>query len=180
MSCELGALVLVRLGQQGVDRLLQLVEQLDREAGEVVDEVQRVLDLVRDAGGELAERGHLLGLDQVGLGGLQPLQRIAQLGEQPHVLDGDHRLGGKGFQQLDLLRRERSRLWLAQRHGANGCAFAHHGAADRGAEAVWRRESTAAANSTGSSDAMSGKWQRSAVRNGPAWSGFRLSGTART
>ena len=39
--------------------------------GEVVDEVERVLDLVRDAGGELAQRGHLLGLDQIGLGGLQ-------------------------------------------------------------------------------------------------------------
>ena len=59
--------------------LLQLVEQLDRQAGEVVDEVQRVLDLVRDAGGELAERGHLLGLDQVGLGRLELLQRGLRL-----------------------------------------------------------------------------------------------------
>ena len=72
---QLGALVLVRLGQQRVDRLLQLVEQLDRQAREVVDEVQRVLDLVGDAGGELAERGHLLGLDQVGLRRLQALQQ---------------------------------------------------------------------------------------------------------
>ena len=91
--------VLIQPGQHGRGRLLQLVEQLAREAGEVVDEVQRVLDLVRDAGGELAERGHLLGLDQVGLGCLQPLQRIAQLGEQPHVLDGDDRLRRKGFEQ---------------------------------------------------------------------------------
>ena len=95
------------LRQQRVGRLLQLVEQLDRQAGEVVDEVQRVLDLVGDAGGELAERGHLLGLDQVGLRRLQSLQRIAQLGEQPHVLDGDDRLGGEGLQQLDLARRRR-------------------------------------------------------------------------
>ena len=127
MSCELGALVLVRLRQQRIDRLLQLVEQLARQAREVVDEVQRVLDLVRDAGGELAERGHLLGLDQVGLGGLQPLQRIAQLGEQPHVLDGDHRLGREGFEQFDLARRERSGVGPAQQDAANRLALAQHG-----------------------------------------------------
>ena len=44
-------------------------------AGEIVDEVERVLDLVRDAGGQLAERGHLLGLDQLGLRRLQIAQR---------------------------------------------------------------------------------------------------------
>ena len=64
---DFGALVLVerRDGRRG--GLLQLVEQFDRQAGEVVDEIERVLDLVGDAGGQLAERGHLLGLDQVGL-----------------------------------------------------------------------------------------------------------------
>ena len=51
--------------------LLQLVQQLDRQPGEVVDEVERVLDLVGDAGGQLAERRHLLGLDQTGLRRLQ-------------------------------------------------------------------------------------------------------------
>ena len=49
----------------------QLVDQFGGQRGEIVDEVQRVLDLVRDAGGELAERGHLLRLDQVGLRGPQ-------------------------------------------------------------------------------------------------------------
>ena len=111
----------------GVGGLLQLVQQLDREAGEVVDEVQRVLDLVGDAGGELAERGHLLGLDQVGLGRLQALQRVAQLGEQPHILDGDHGLGGEGLQQLDLARREGSRARACARHNAaDGRAVAQH------------------------------------------------------
>ena len=43
--------------------LLQLVEQLGRERGEIVDEVERVLDLMGDAGGELAERGELFRLD---------------------------------------------------------------------------------------------------------------------
>src|SRR3954452_6654916 len=31
------------------DGLLQFIEQFDREPGEIVDEVERVLDLVRDA-----------------------------------------------------------------------------------------------------------------------------------
>ena len=53
------------------ERLLELVQQLLGQAGEVVDEVQRVLDLVRDAGGQLAERSHFLGVDEVGLRGLQ-------------------------------------------------------------------------------------------------------------
>src|SRR5260370_36151284 len=48
-------------------RLLQLVQELDREPGEVVDEIKRVLDLVRDPGGQLTERVHLLGMDQTGL-----------------------------------------------------------------------------------------------------------------
>ena len=118
---------LLDAGQHGRRDLLQLVQQLDREAGEVVDEVQRVLDLVSDAGGELAERGHLLGLDQVGLGRLQALQRVAQLGEQPHVLDGDHRLRREGFEQFDLVRRERSWCRPAEQDAANRLALAKHG-----------------------------------------------------
>src|SRR6516165_4639559 len=42
---------------------LQFVEQLDREVGEIVYEIERVLDLVGDPSGQLTERGHLLGLD---------------------------------------------------------------------------------------------------------------------
>ena len=56
-------------------RRLQLVEQFDREPGEVVDEIERVLDLVGDPGGQLAERGHLLGVDQARLRRLQFAQR---------------------------------------------------------------------------------------------------------
>ena len=51
----------VELGDIGVAP--QLVHQLARQLGEVVDEIQRVLDLMGDAGGQLAERGHLLGMD---------------------------------------------------------------------------------------------------------------------
>src|SRR5262249_53539378 len=51
--------------------LLQLVEQLDRESGKIVDEVEGVFDLVRDAGGQLTERCHLLRMDQTCLCRLQ-------------------------------------------------------------------------------------------------------------
>ena len=67
--------VLLKRRQRRRGRLLQLVEQLDRQAGEIVDEVERVLDLVRNSRRQLAERGHLFGLDQTGLGRLQVVQR---------------------------------------------------------------------------------------------------------
>ena len=70
---------LVGLGAPAAARRFELApvasfsssEQLDREIGEIVDEIERVLDLVGDAGRQLAQRGHLLGLDQIGLGRLQ-------------------------------------------------------------------------------------------------------------
>jgi hypothetical protein len=46
------------------NNVVELIGQLDRKCREVVDEIQGVLDLMRDAGGELAEGGELLGLDQ--------------------------------------------------------------------------------------------------------------------
>ena len=51
-----GALVVVERADRWSSGLLQFAEQLDREVGEIVDEVQRVLDLVGDAGGQLATR----------------------------------------------------------------------------------------------------------------------------
>ena len=50
-------------------RLAQFVNEFDRDGREIVDEIERVLDLVRDAGGQLAERGELLGLNQAVLRG---------------------------------------------------------------------------------------------------------------
>ena len=88
----------------------QLIEQLGGERREIVDEIQRVLDLVRDASGELTERGELLGLHQTILRGPQILQGFSQFAraslhafKQAHVLDRDHRLVGEGLDQLDLL-----------------------------------------------------------------------------
>src|SRR5262249_45432878 len=61
-------------GIEGADRagcFLQLVQQFDREAGKIIDEIEGVLDLVRDAGRHLPERRHLLRMDQARLRRLQ-------------------------------------------------------------------------------------------------------------
>src|SRR5262249_28362005 len=57
---------------------LQLTDQLDRHTGEIVDEIERVFYLVCDPGGQLAERGKLLRLDEAVLRGPQILQRLRQ------------------------------------------------------------------------------------------------------
>jgi hypothetical protein len=54
--------------------LPQFQQQFARQLGEVVDKIERVLDLVRDAGGQLTERRHLLRMDEAGLSRLQLLQ----------------------------------------------------------------------------------------------------------
>jgi hypothetical protein len=59
----------------GSQHFAQLVDQFGRKGREIVDEVERVLDLVRDARGKLAKRGHLLRLDKVGLRCLQFAER---------------------------------------------------------------------------------------------------------
>ena len=65
---------------------------------------------MRDAGGELAERGELFGLHQPVLRGAEVVERSGKLlgarlnlVEQPHVLDRDHGLIGEGLQQLDMV-----------------------------------------------------------------------------
>ena len=97
---------LERLGAENLD---EFVEQFARERGEIVYEVQRILDLVRDAGGELAERGQLFRLHQPVLRLAQVVERGRQLSrarlhlvEQTYVLQRDHRLIGEGLDHLDL------------------------------------------------------------------------------
>src|SRR5262249_15909499 len=101
--------------------LAEFIEEFAREFGEVVDEIQRVLDFVGDAGGKLAERGELFRLDQPVLRDAQIVERLRQLArtrfdllEKPHVLDGDHRLVGERLYKLDLASGERARLWTAE------------------------------------------------------------------
>jgi hypothetical protein len=55
------------------ERLLQFVDQFDGDPREVIDEVERVLDLVGDARRQLTKRGELLGLDETVLRGAQVL-----------------------------------------------------------------------------------------------------------
>ena len=52
---DLATVTCVQQCKAGRRGLLQLAQEIDRAAGEVVDEVQRGLDLVRDGRGELAE-----------------------------------------------------------------------------------------------------------------------------
>ena len=77
-----------------LEGFLQLINQFGRHPREIVDEIERVLDLVRDAGGELTKRGELLRLHQAVLRGAQVLQRCGQFAragfhafEQAHILD---------------------------------------------------------------------------------------------
>jgi hypothetical protein len=68
---DFGTRVVVELSNHRSRRVLYLIQQLNREPGEVVDEIERVFDLVGDAGGQLAECSHFLRVDQICLGRLQ-------------------------------------------------------------------------------------------------------------
>ena len=59
-----------------LEHVIQFVGQFRRQRREIIDEVERVLDLVRDAGGELAERGELLGLHQAILRGAKVVEGL--------------------------------------------------------------------------------------------------------
>ena len=89
-------------------------------------------------------------LQDLGAGRLL-LQRFAQLGEQPHVLDGDHGLRGEGLQELDLARREGAGLDLAQADAADRCALAQHRRGEARREAVLVATACALAYAIGSS-----------------------------
>ena len=64
---DLGASVRAQRAERRLCRLLEFVEQLHRERCEIVDEIERILDFVGNARGQLTERGHLLGVNQTGL-----------------------------------------------------------------------------------------------------------------
>src|SRR5262249_12307258 len=64
---DLGAFSSIQRADGRSRSFLQLVQKLDRETSEIVDEIERVLDLVGDAGGQLSKRRHLLRMDQARL-----------------------------------------------------------------------------------------------------------------
>src|SRR5512143_3846398 len=69
---NLGAQLAIEVGS--CQRLPQFVNKFDRHGGEIIDEVEWVLDLVRNTSGQLTERSKLLRLHQTILRGAQILQ----------------------------------------------------------------------------------------------------------
>src|SRR6185295_11118403 len=69
-------------------------------------------------------------LEHVGGGGLL-LQRIAQLVEQPRVLDGDYRLRGEVLEQLDLSLGEGTHLLAVDDDGADEFFILEHRHSDK-------------------------------------------------
>ena len=62
------------------------------------------------------------------------LQRFLELVEQPHVLDGDDRLIGEGFEQFDLRRGERAHIDATCVQYANEFTLLTKGSGQEGAE----------------------------------------------
>src|SRR6266498_109018 len=80
------------------------------------DGIERRAQLVTHAGKKL-------GFTLARLGQLAAL--ILDFIEQPHVLDGDHRLVGEGRNKLDVFGREWSRRGAGHRQNPNGSALTH-------------------------------------------------------
>ena len=117
-----------------LDHVGKLADQLARQGRKIVDEVERVLDLVGDAGGELAERGELLRLDQAVLRLAQVVERGGELlrarlhlVEQARILDRDDGLVGEGLHSVDLSLVKRPRLQSHQHQGAFYAVVAQEG-----------------------------------------------------
>ena len=116
-----------------LEEIVQLVDELCRQRGEIVDEIQRILDLVGDAGGELAERGQLLGLHQAILRGAEIFEgqrelpgALLHLLEQANVLDRDRCLVGKRGHKFDLLLGKRPDFDPGQGEDADRRPFPQH------------------------------------------------------
>ena len=105
------------LGVDGLDvvarRLFEILEE--QELREAHDAGERVVQLVRDAGDELADAGHLLGLEQA----LLREPGLRALGVE--ALDGLREVGGHGEVAVALLLRERARAADAE-HAGDGAA----------------------------------------------------------
>ena len=105
------------LERGGPEHVIEFIGQFGRKCGEIIDEIERVLDLVRDPGGELAERSEFFRLHQAILRGAKVVERggelpgsLLHLVEQADIADRDHGLVGEGLQQLDMVGRECPRL----------------------------------------------------------------------
>lgn len=113
------------------EQLVELADQFGGQRRKIVDKIEWILDLVCDAGSELAEGCKLLGLHQAVLGGAQFIDGFGQFAgaslnllEQADVAERDHRLIGEGLQERDLLVTERQHLGTAKYDRANALTFA--------------------------------------------------------
>ena len=66
--------VIFSSSRNALQGVLQFIDQFAGDAGEIVDEIERVFDLVRDPGSQLAERCKFLRLDEAILRGAQIFQ----------------------------------------------------------------------------------------------------------
>src|SRR5829696_2285527 len=73
------ALLLFVLGEGNrLQHVPELIDELQRQGREVVHEIERVFDFMRDPSSQLTERRKLLRLDEPILGGPKLLQRVRQ------------------------------------------------------------------------------------------------------
>ena len=112
---------------------LQLINQFSRHPGEIVDEIERVLDLVCDSRCQLTERSEFLCLNQPVLRRAQILQRRRQFAsaglnafEQANILNRNRCLVSKCCNQFNLLVSEWPDFGTCQRQNADWSAFAQH------------------------------------------------------
>src|SRR5262249_6305481 len=111
----------------------QFFNQFDRNRRKIVNEIERILDLVRDPGRKLAERGKFLSLNEPILCCAQFFQRPAQFAgsffhtfKQANVLDRDRGLVGESGDQFDLLISEGINFVTRQRKDADRDALTQH------------------------------------------------------
>ncbi len=115
----------------------------EQELAVADDDAQRVVQLVGHAGDELAQCGHLRGLDELGLGVAQAREAVLGGGVEPRVLEREGGLVGEGLKRLQLVGGElaagvvaqasapMTRSWAEQRDarprppGRVGDIFAH-------------------------------------------------------
>src|SRR5262249_26679596 len=95
--------------------------------GMLGDRVEHALDIRGGAGNDsedLTRRRLLIqGLAYLGVGLGECVVLLLELGEQPHVLDGDDGLVGKGLEECDLLVGKRKRLFSTKQDHTQGGPF---------------------------------------------------------
>ena len=87
-----------------LEQVVQLIGQFRRQRREIIDEIERVLDLVRDTRSELAKRSELFRLHQAILRGAEVIQGLREVSrallqflEQLDIRNGDHGLIGESL-----------------------------------------------------------------------------------